>query len=120
MSQTETVANYLELPWTYTVETSQRAESTVFVIRVNELPEVCADALSLEAAMDSLRPVLVRELERRIAVGASIPEPLALEQCKGKVAYRTTPERHYKLAKEARRRSMSLSRLIDYCIDEKL
>ncbi len=120
MSQKETVASYLELPWTYTVETAQRAESTVFVMRVNELPEVCADALSLEGAMTSLRPVFVRELERRLAVGESIPEPLALEQCKGKVAYRTTPERHYKLAKEAKKRGMSLSRLIDYCIDGKL
>ncbi len=120
MTTTKTLSSYLALPWTYHVETAQSAETIVFIIKVNELPEVMATGVSLEAAMAALRGELKDALIRRLQLGELVPEPLNPEQFKGKVAYRTTPERHYMLAKEAKRRGMSLSRLIDYCLDEKL
>ena len=70
--------------------------------------------------MQALQPALADAIQQRLERGEPVPEPLKPEQCKGKVAYRTTPERHYKLAKEAKRKGLSLSRLIDYCLDKEL
>ncbi len=39
---------------------------------------------------------------------------------KGNIAYRTTPERHYRIAREAEKRNLSLSQFIDGSIDSDL
>lgn len=46
-----------------------------------------------------------------------IPEPINKEQFKGKIAYRTTSERHYRLARAARAMHKSISKTLDAIID---
>ncbi len=39
---------YLNLPWTYTIETEIHEGSSYYIIRVNELPNTCTDSESLD------------------------------------------------------------------------
>ena len=50
----------------------------------------------------------------------SIPEPINKEQFKGQIAYRTTSERHYQLARAAKAMHKSMSKTLDVIIDEGL
>ena len=42
---------YLNLPWTYTVETTRETGELLYIVHVNELPGIATDAPSLEEAM---------------------------------------------------------------------
>ena len=42
------------------------------------------------------------------------------EKCKGKIPYRTTPERHYKLLRKATAQGISVNKLIDEAVEKKL
>ena len=46
-----------------------------------------------------------------------IPEPIKKEQFKGQIAYRTTSERHFHVAKAAKTMHKSISKTIDELID---
>ncbi len=46
-----------------------------------------------------------------------IPEPIKKAQFKGQIAYRTTSERHYHVAKVAKTMHKSISKAIDDLID---
>jgi predicted HicB family RNase H-like nuclease len=49
--------------------------------------------------------------------GKPIPEPVRKEEYKGNIAYRTTSERHYTIAKIAKRMHKSISKTLDEVID---
>ena len=49
--------------------------------------------------------------------GEEIPEPISKKNFAGNIAHPTTSERHYLIAREARKRNMSLSQIIDTFID---
>lgn len=108
---------YLQLPWTYTIETAQHKGRRYYIVHVNELPGICSDAATIEKAMESVKEAMIAAFQLYIEQGEAIPEPIDEEKFKGKIAYRTTSRRHYLLAREAARRSKSLSQLIDECID---
>ena len=50
--------------------------------------------------------------------GEETPVPITEKDFAGNIAYRTTSERHYLIAREARKRNMSLSQVIDNFIDK--
>jgi predicted HicB family RNase H-like nuclease len=46
-----------------------------------------------------------------------IPEPIKPSEFKGNIAYRTTPEKHYKLAKRAGVTGKSVNKLVDEAVE---
>lgn len=109
---------YFNLPWTYTVETEKDENGRIYyIVSVNELPIIKTDAYSVEEAMELIKEPMEAVFEIYLEKGREIPEPINEEQFKGNIAYRTTSKRHYLLAKEAQKRNLSLSKLIDNFID---
>jgi predicted RNase H-like HicB family nuclease len=118
--KTKDIAYYLNLPWTYTIETDIEDEKRVYVVHVNELPGVATDAPTIEKAMILIKDAMEGVFEMYLENGEEIPEPTQLEQFKGNIAYRTSSIRHYQLTKEAQKTNQSLSQFIDHCIDTAL
>jgi antitoxin HicB len=118
MKNKKDVNFYLNLPWTYTVETDVDEEGhKVFIVSVNELPGVKTDARSLEEAMALIEDAMTGTFKLYLKQGEEIPEPINEDEFKGNIAYRTTSKRHYLLAREAQKRKQSLSKFIDECLD---
>ncbi len=111
---------YLDLPWTYTIETTKEDGDLLYIVYVNELPGVATDAPTLPEAMTLIKDAMRGIFKLYLEQGEEIPEPMQEEQFKGNIAYRTTNRRHLLLAKEAKKRDVSLSSLIDECIDKTL
>ncbi len=111
---------YLQLPWTYTIETAKDQDKPYYIIHVNELPGISTDALTIAEGMEAIKEAMIATFELYIKHGEIVPEPIDEKQFKGNIAYRTTSRRHYLLAREATRRSKSLNQLIDEYIDTRL
>jgi antitoxin HicB len=112
---------YLNLPWSYTIETEKYENNTSFyIISVNELTGVKTDAYSVEEGMALIKEVLEGTIKLYMKQGEEIPEPIDPELYKGHISYRTTGRRHYLIAKEASKRHTSLSKIINELIDQGL
>jgi antitoxin HicB len=109
---------YLNLPWTYTVETAYDKGEKYYILRVNELPGACTDAPTLEEAMELIKEVITAFVEMYMEDGEEIPEPIDEEAYQGNIAYRTTARRHFVIAREAKKLNRSLSQVIDEYIDQ--
>jgi predicted RNase H-like HicB family nuclease len=115
------VSYYLDLPWTYTVEqATDENKKKIYIVRVNELPGICTDAQTFDEAMALIKEPMQAAFEFYMENGEEIPEPVKLEDFKGNIAYRTTSKRHYLISKEAQKRELSLSQVIDSLIDTAL
>ncbi len=66
---------YLNLPWTYSVESEEANEGTIYIVRVNEWPRVVTDAPTTEEAMTEIKEVLAFVIEGCLEKGRAIPEP---------------------------------------------
>jgi len=111
------LAYYLNLPWTYTIETTKENEQTIYIICVNELPGVCTDSTTIDEAMTLIKEAMTATFQLYLENNEEIPEPIDKEQFKGNIAYRTNSKRHYLIARAAQRKASSLSKIIDECID---
>ena len=118
--KTKDINYYLRLKWTYTIEEESGKGKNYFIIRVNELPGVCTDAEDLEEGMKLIKQAMKAAFKLYIQQGETIPEPIKEHDYPGKIAYRTSSRRHYRLAKEARSKKKSLSKIIDDLVDEAL
>lgn len=110
----------MRLKWTFTIEQDSHAGKDFYIIRVNELPGVCTDAENVEEGMLAIKEPMKAAIKLYITHGEEVPEPIKEEDYPGKIAYRTSSRRHCKLAKEARRRKKSLSKLLDELIDQSI
>jgi len=110
---------YINLPWTYTIENDVDENGKhVFVIRVNELPGVVTDNYSIEEGIKDIKTEIMPALfEMYIQDNEEIPEPINETEFQGEIIYRTTPKKHYLIAREAQKRQQSLSQVIDNLID---
>lgn len=108
---------YLNLPWSYTVEITHETGEPLYIVQLNELPGIATDAPTLDEAMKLIKEAMRETFELYIKEGEEIPEPLNQTQYKGNIAYRTTPRRHYLIAREAKKQKLSLSQVIDSLID---
>lgn len=108
---------YLELNWTYTIETSKHKGKKFFIIRVNELPGVCTDATTIEKGMKEIQDVIATTIELYMEQGDPIPEPINKEEFKGNISYRTSSDRHYSLAKLAKEKDISMNKALDMVFD---
>lgn len=117
----KSIHHYLNLPWTYTIEKSvDENKKKIYIVRVNELPGICTDATSLDEAMDLIKEPMKAAFEFYMENNEDIPEPFKENDFKGNIAYRTTSRRHYLISKEAQKRELSLSQIIDRIVDETL
>lgn len=114
----KSIDHYLSLPWTYTVERARDEDNNkMYVVRVNELPGICTDAVSLDEAMELIKEPMKAAFEFYMENGEDIPEPVKETDFKGNIAYRTTSSRHYLISKEAKKKEQSLSQVIDSLVD---
>ncbi len=111
---------YLNLPWTYTIETETHEGSSYYIIRVNELPGICTDSESLDEGMNEIKDLIACAVEIYQEKGAPVPEPIDRSQYKGKILYRTDSERHYLIARTAHTMHKSISKTLDALIDKGL
>lgn len=111
----------MSLPWSYTFEQgTDENNKPIFIIHVNEFPNVGTDAPTVDEAFESIAEALKLTIQMYLEKGMDIPEPINQDQFKGNIAYRTSARRHYLIAKEAKKRSLSLSQIIDSYIDSAL
>lgn len=119
--QYKKLSYYLNLPWTYTVEQAKdENDNKIYVVYVNELPGICTDAASVDEAMKLIQEPISAAIEFYMESNQEIPEPISAEDFKGNISYRTTSKRHYLISKEAQKRELSLSQLIDNLVDTAL
>ena len=107
------IKEYLDLPWSYTIE----QEDGYYIVYVNEFAGICTDGESIEEAMINIKEALEAAIEIYIEQGKIIPVPVNKKKYKGNIAYRTSPERHFKIARIAQQKHISLSKIIDLIID---
>lgn len=120
MKDKKSLNYYLNLPWTYTIETETHEGLTYYIIRVNELPGICTDAENLNEGMKEIKSLIACAIEIYREKGEPVPEPIDRNYFKGKISYRTDSKRHYLIAKAAQRMHKSISKTIDTLVDHAL
>lgn len=117
MATKKNIKHYLSLPWSYTIEQEIERGEHFYIIRVNELPGVCTDAPTIEEGMKLIKEAIEASVKLYIKNGEEVPEPVRKQDYKGKIAYRTSPERHFYVTKMAHQLHKSISKTIDILID---
>ena len=113
MATKKKIQKYVNMPWSFTVE----QEEGYFVVSVNELPGICTDAKTIHEAMKGIKEAIAAAIELYLDQGKEIPIPISKTKFKGKIAYRTSPKRHYRIAKAAQQKQKSLSKMLDILVD---
>ena len=108
---------YLDLKWSYTIEQESYKGKSYYIIRVNELPGVCTDADTIEEGMIEIQDAIKAAIKLYMKQKQPIPEPVDKKKFKGNIAYRTSPDRHYRVAQLAEKEKRSLSKTLDLIID---
>ena len=109
---------YVNLPYTYIIEWSD--VDGCFLGSIAELEHNMTCGQTREEVLANLKEALVAYVTTSLDNNMEIPEPLKIEDFKGSITYRTSKERHYKLAKQAKLYGKSINAFIDEAIGEKL
>jgi antitoxin HicB len=109
---------YLNLPYTYIIEWSD--VDGCFLGSIVELEHNMTCGQTREEVLTNLKEALVSYITTSLDNNMEIPEPFKIEDFKGSITYRTSKERHYKLAKQAKLYGKSINAFIDEAIGEKL
>jgi len=115
----QSMEHYLNLPWSYSIDYWEDQDG-YYVVSVKELAGCKTHGSTVEEALTHIREAIESYLLGVMEDGEEIPEPLKAEEFKGVITYRTTPEKHYRLAKESQISGKSLNRLIDEAVDQNL
>jgi antitoxin HicB len=110
--------HYINLPYTYIIEWSD--VDGCFLGSIVELERNMTCGQTREEVLKNLKEALVSYVTTSLDNNMEIPEPLKIEDFKGSITYRTSKERHYKLAKQAKLFGKSINAFIDEAIGEKL
>ena len=105
---------YLNLPWTYRFVWSD--EDNGYIASIVELKGCVSFGETLAEATYMITDALSSYIETSLKYKDDIPEPEKKTKYKGKIAYRTTAEKHYKLAQLAKSMGVSVNSLIDEAI----
>jgi predicted RNase H-like HicB family nuclease len=108
---------YVNLKWSYTIEQESDQGRDYYIIRVNELPGVCTDSETIEQGLKEIKEAIRATVKLYLKNGEQVPMPIKKEDYKGNIAYRTTSERHYSIAKMAKEMHKSMSKTLDAIID---
>jgi len=109
---------YLNLPYTYIIEWSDIDDC--FLGSIVELERNMTCGQTREEVLSNLKEALISYVTTSFDNNMEIPEPLKIDDFKGNITYRTSKERHYKLAKQAKLYGISINAFIDEAIGEKL
>ncbi|MCL2007052.1 MAG: type II toxin-antitoxin system HicB family antitoxin [Treponema sp.] len=109
---------YLKLPYTVVIEWSDADEC--FLGSIVELERNMTCGQTREEVLANLKEAIVSYISTSLENNMDIPEPLKIKDFKGNITYRTSKERHYKLAKQAKLSGKSINTFIDETIAEKL
>lgn len=69
---------YLNLPWTYTIETAYEKRNKFYIVRVNELPGICTDAPTVQEAMELIKEPMTAVFRLYLKNDEIIPKPINL------------------------------------------
>jgi len=109
---------YLQLPYTYIIEWSD--VDGCFLGSIVELERNITCGQTREEVLANFKDALISYVTTSLDNNMEIPEPLKIEDFKGNITYRTSKERHYRLAKQAKLFGKSINAFIDDAIGEKL
>ena len=109
---------YLNLPYTFIIEWSDVDDC--FLGSIIELERNITCGKSRDEVFSNLKEALVSYVTTSLENNMEIPEPPKIKDYKGSITYRTSKERHYRLAKEAKLYGKSINAFIDEAIGEKL
>jgi predicted RNase H-like HicB family nuclease len=109
---------YLNLPYSFIIEWSD--VDGCFLGSIVELERNMTCGQTHEEVLLNLKEALAAYVTTSIAHNMEIPEPLEIKDFKGNITYRTSKERHYQLAKQAKLYGKSINAFIDEAIGEKL
>jgi predicted RNase H-like HicB family nuclease len=109
---------YLDLPYSYIIEWSD--VDGCFLGSIVELEHNMTCGQTREEVLSNLKEALASYGTTSFAHNMEIPEPLKGNNFKGNIMYRTSKERHYQLAKQAKLYGKSINAFIDEAIGEKL
>ena len=109
---------YVSLPYSFIIEWSDADEC--FLGSIVELERNMTCGQTREEVLSNLKEALVSYVATSLDNNMEIPEPLKIRDFKGSITYRTSKERHYRLAKQAKLLGKSINAFIDEAIGEKL
>ena len=109
---------YLNLPYSYIIEWSEVDDC--FLGSIIELERNMTFGKTREEVLSNLKEALASYVATSLAHNMEIPEPLKIKDFKGNITYRTSKERHYQLAKQAKLYGKSINSFIEEAIEEKL
>ena len=109
---------YLHLPYTYIIEWSD--VDVCFLGSIVELERNMTCGQTREETFNNLQEALMSYITTSLDNKMEIPEPPKISDFKGSITYRTSKERHYRLAKQAKLYGKSINTFIDEAIGEKL
>ena len=109
---------YVNLPYSYIVEWSDADNCYLGSIVELEKNMTCGD--SPEEVIANLKQALEAYINTSLANNMEIPEPVKLADYKGNITYRTSRLKHYRLAKTAKLKGISINALIDEAVEEQL
>jgi len=109
---------YQNLPYSFIIEWSDTDEC--FLGSIIELERNMTCGQTREEVFSNLKEALTSYVTTSLANNMEIPEPLKIKDFKGNITYRTSKERHYQLAKQAKLNSKSINSFIDEAIGDKL
>lgn len=109
---------YLSLPWTYRFEWDSRDNH--YVASVIELAGCKSCGKTISEATEMIQDALENYLETLLEYGDPVPEPAKPSDYKGVITYRTSPEKHFKIAQKAAVEGKSINKLIDEIIDKEI
>lgn len=112
---TNSIDYYMKLNWTYRFEWS--IEDQCYIASISELKGCVADGETIEEATAAIKDALESYILACIEAGYTIPEPLQPSDFKGQIPYRTTSEKHYRLAQRAKTTGKSINSIIDEATD---
>lgn len=116
MATKKEITKYMDLPWSYSIE----PEEGYYVIRVLEMPFVCSDGKDPLDAIKNIKEALHLSIEVMLDKNMVIPVPIDKSKYRGNIAYRTSENKHYCIARLAKRRHLSISKTIDLLVEEGL
>jgi len=109
---------YQNLPYTFIIDWSDVDEC--FLGSISELEYNMTCGQTREEVLVNLKEALISYVKTSLDNKMEIPEPLNINDFKGSITYRTSKERHYMLAKQAKLYGKSINAFIDEAIAEKL
>jgi predicted RNase H-like HicB family nuclease len=110
--------SYVNLPYTYVIEWSDIDDCFLGSIMELERNMTCGD--TREEVLSNLKEALSSYITTSLENNMEIPEPLSISDYKGNITYRTSKEKHYLLAKQAKLSGKSINTFIDEAISEKI